>query len=148
LPVESGPVPLSSVLDLEIVGGTFIHPDPPLMVTDIAVDIRFESGSLRQFWSFLIENGQGASIRFFQEAIGFAPPFDSPGTFGSHGQDEVHNLFRQGSHGLVELNGGSSGFITVTVTDVPEPGALGLVCLGLALASSPRIYGRLYASRN
>jgi hypothetical protein len=119
-----------------------------LVVTDIYVDIRFESGSVRQFWSFLIENGQGASIRFFQggNSPGFAPPFDSLGTFSAHGRDEVHDLFVQTSGGRRELNGSSSGFISVTVTEapVPEPGTLGFVCLGLAFAGGwLRSKGRL-----
>jgi hypothetical protein len=138
LPVASGSLPISFVRDLEISTAGYIFPDP--MVTEITRNFVPNPGNEQELWTFLIENDQGVSI-LFSNLLGFGGEITGPGTRLDTGNAQVQNLFFQLGDDIFEVERGGSGNIVLTITDVPEPGSLGAVCLGLMLI------GGFYVSR-
>jgi hypothetical protein len=61
-----------------------------------------------------------------------SPEISGPGVFFAFAHDDVHGLFRLTDKGPIPIgNGGGSGGVTLTVSEIPEPTTFALVCLGL-----------------
>jgi hypothetical protein len=113
------------------------------MFTEINRNHLLDSGCFRELWSFRIENGQGASIDYSMLHLvpldfGSSPEISGPGVFSDLVHEEVHGLFKNVGGRVFEVSGTSTDPMTLTVSEIPEPGTFALVCMGVIFAASLR----------